>query len=101
MPDTSGAARLELDDNEGARALVGERSENLRLIEKKLGITIGQRGNVLLLSGDPENVALAERLLAQLSELIAKKFPVGLEDVDQALRVLQADPTAQIGDIFL
>ena len=87
MAETAGGARLTLEDNEGARALVGGRSENLKLIEKKLGITIGQRGNVLLLSGDPVQVELAERLLAQLNELIHKKYPVGLEDVDQAIRI--------------
>ena len=97
----SAGARVELPDNEGARALAGGRSENLKLIEKKLGVAIGQRGNVLLLSGDPDKVQLAERLLAQLTELIRKKFPVGLEDVDQAIRVLQADPTAQLADLFL
>jgi len=100
MADTAGA-RLELLDNEGARALAGGRNENLKLIEKKLGVAIGQRGNVLLLSGDPDKVALAERLLGQLQALIHKKYPVGLEDVDQAIRVLQTDPNAQLQDIFL
>jgi phosphate starvation-inducible PhoH-like protein len=100
MPDPSGA-RLELLDNEGARALAGGRSENLKLIEKKLGVTIGQRGNVLLLSGDPAQVAVAERLLGQLHELVQKHYPLGLSDVDQAIRVLQADPDAQLQDIFL
>ncbi len=101
MADTAAGSRLELQDNENARALAGGRSENLKLIEKRLGVTIGQRGNVLLVSGEPGKVAIAERLLAQLQELIAKRYPLGLEDVDQAIRVLQGDPKAELKDIFL
>src|SRR5207249_341628 len=81
------SARLELIDNDGARALAGGRSENLRLVEKRLGVHIGQRGNVFLISGDPDRVQLAERLLAQLNTLIEKKYPLGLEDVEQACKV--------------
>ena len=100
MAETAGA-RLELLDNEGARALAGGRSENLKLIERRLSVAVGQRGNVLLLSGDPGQVALAERLLGQLNDLVQKKYPLGYEDVEQAIRMLQADPAAQLQDVFL
>ena len=99
MADPS--ARLELPDNDGARALAGGRSENLKLIEHRLGVQIGQRGNVLLISGEPAKVALAENLLEQLQDLIQRKYPLGLEDVEQASKVLLADPHAQLRDIFL
>ncbi|HZX65119.1 MAG TPA: PhoH family protein, partial [Myxococcales bacterium] len=95
------SARLELTDNEGARALAGGRSENLRLIERRLSVHIGQRGNVFLISGDPARVQLAERLLAQLNALVEKKYPLGLEDVEQATKVLMADPEADLREIFL
>ena len=95
------SARLELIDNDGARALAGGRSENLRLVEKRLGVHIGQRGNVFLISGEPDRVQLAERLLAQLNALIEKKYPLGLEDVEQACKVLLNDPGADLRDIFL
>ena len=95
------SARLELIDNDGARALAGGRSENLRLVEKRLGVHIGQRGNVFLISGEPDRVQLAERLLAQLNALIEKKYPLGLEDVEQACKVLLSDPGADLRDIFL
>src|SRR5436309_841550 len=95
------SARLELTDNEGARALAGGRSENLRLIERRLAVHIGQRGNVFLISGDPARVQLAERLLAQLTELIQRKYPLGLEDVEQASKVLLSDANADLREIFL
>src|ERR671924_760232 len=95
------SARLELVDNDGARALAGGRSENLRLIEKRFGVHIGQRGNVFLISGEPDRVQLAERLLGQLNALIEKKYPLGLEDVEQASKVLLSDANADLKDIFL
>src|SRR5256885_6252135 len=95
------SARLELLDNDGARTLAGGRSENLKLIEQRFGVHIGQRGNVFLISGEPERVVLAEKLLAQLTELIQRKYPLGLEDVEQASKVMLADPAANLKDIFL
>src|SRR5216110_1704276 len=95
------SARLELLDNDGARTLAGGRSENLKLIEQRFGVHIGQRGNVFLISGEPDRVGLAERLLAQLNALIEKKYPLGLEDVEQASKVLLNDPGADLRDIFL
>src|SRR2546429_6215216 len=70
------SARLELLDNDGARTLAGGRSENLKLIEQRFGVHIGQRGNVFLISGEPGKVELAEKLLAQLTELIQRKYPL-------------------------
>jgi phosphate starvation-inducible PhoH-like protein len=95
------SARLELEDNDGARTLAGGRSENLKLLEKRLGVHVGQRGNVFLLSGAPDKVALAENVMGQLIALIGKKYPLALEDVEQAIKVLQADPGADLKEIFL
>src|SRR3954471_9810143 len=95
------SARLELLDNDGARTLAGGRSENIKLIEQRFGAPIGQRGNVFLIAGEPDRVGLAEKLLGQLNQLIQRKYPLGLEDVEQASKVLLADPDADLKEIFL
>ena len=95
------SARLELQDNEEVRALTGGRGEHLKLIERRLAVQIGQRGNVLLISGAPESVGRAQRLLGALSELVQKHYPLALEDVEQSIKVLQADPDADLKEIFL
>ena len=94
-------ARLELLDNDGARALAGGRSENLKLVEQRLGVKIGQRGSVFLISGAPDRVELAENLLEQLHDLIQRKYPLALEDVEQASKIMLADPNASLKEIFL
>src|SRR5947209_11875818 len=95
------SARLELLDNDGARTLAGGRSEILMLSEQLFCVHIGQRGNVFLIAGEPDRVVLAEKLLGQLNQLIQRKYPLGLEDVEQASKVLLADPAADLKDIFL
>jgi phosphate starvation-inducible PhoH-like protein len=95
------SARVELQDTDRARALAGGRGENLKLIEKRLGVQVGQRGTVFLLSGGGGQLALAENLLAQLQALLERGYPLGLEDVEQAIKVLLADPSADLRDIFL
>jgi len=95
------SARLELQDNEEVRALTGGRGENLKLIERRLAVQIGQRGNVLLISGAPEQVLQAQRLLAALTELVQKHYPLAHEDVEQSIKVLQANPDADLKEIFL
>ena len=42
-----------------------------------------------------------DHLLGQLDQLIQRKYPLGLEDVEQASKVLLADPDADLKEIFL
>ena len=49
----------------------------------------------------PAKGRVLKRLLAQLNALIEKKYPLGLEDVEQACKVLLSDPGADLRDIFL
>ncbi len=90
-----------MQDNDEARALTGGRGENLKLIERRLAVQIGHRGNVLLISGTPEQVGLAQNLLEQLNGLVQKRYPLSLEDVEQSIKVLQGDPRADLREIFL
>ncbi len=105
MPESqpNGAALevLELEDPALARALVGSRSENLRLVEQRCKVQIGQRGSTLRVSGDAAAARFAARVLRELYGLLEKGYPLGREDVDQALKVLGADPAVALADIFL
>src|SRR6185437_886912 len=49
----------------------------------------------------PDAVAQAQRLLTQLYELLKSGYPLYAEDVEQAIRVLGADPAARLKEIFL
>jgi len=80
--------RVEFPDNDHVRALCGAHNENLKLIEKRLGVQLGSRGGQLVVvSADAERAKLAERLLRELYELVASGYPLHLEDVDQATKL--------------
>jgi phosphate starvation-inducible protein PhoH and related proteins len=83
----AGSARVEFDDNEKFRALCGAHNEHLKLVERRLGVQAGSRGLLVVLTGEPARVQLAERLLRELYELVAGGYPLHLEDVDQATKL--------------
>jgi len=80
-------ARLEFEDNDRVRALCGAHNENLKLIERRLGVQVGSRGQQVVLQGEPGRVRAAEGLLRELYDLVAGGYPLHLEDVDQATKL--------------
>ncbi len=82
-----GSCRVEFEDNEKLRLLCGAHNENLKLVERRLGLQVGSRGLALLLQGEAARVKLAERLLRELYELVSGGYPLHLEDVDQATKL--------------
>ncbi|MHB8876127.1 MAG: PhoH family protein, partial [Myxococcaceae bacterium] len=81
-------ARVELGENDLARAVAGAQNENLKLVERRLGLRIGQRGAELLLSGPAEAVAFGARLFDELAKLVRAGRNVFREDVEQAIKVM-------------
>ncbi|MGE2690367.1 PhoH family protein [Mycolicibacterium pulveris] len=52
--------------------LLGSADENLRALERILAADIHVRGNALTLSGEPADVALAERVISELMAIVAR-----------------------------
>jgi phosphate starvation-inducible PhoH-like protein len=93
--------RLAFTDTQALRSLLGAGDSLLRQMAEITGVRARARGNEVVLSGQPEEVALAEAVTSQLYELIKNGYPVYEPDVDFAVRILAADPTASLKDIFL
>jgi phosphate starvation-inducible PhoH-like protein len=68
--------------------LAGAQNENLKLIERRLGLRIGQRGTELLLHGPADPVAFGARLIDELAKLVRAGRNLFREDVEQAIKVL-------------
>src|SRR5690625_1751930 len=64
---------LEPVDNERLANLCGHLDEHLALIEKRLGVSIGARGNLFSIEGDAAAVAVTQRVLKWLYQLSAKE----------------------------
>ncbi len=70
-------------------ALYGQNNENLKLIERELGIAIHARGNELTLVGKEDLVATGRALLEQLYALGRRGNSLESADIRRALAVLQ------------
>ena len=81
------SSRVEFEDNDKVRALCGAHNENLKLVERRLGVQVGSRGLQVLLAGEEGRVQIAEGLLRELYDLVAGGYPLHLEDVDQATKL--------------
>jgi phosphate starvation-inducible protein PhoH and related proteins len=68
--------------------LLGSADENLRALERILDADLHVRGNALTLSGEPADVALAERVLGELVEIVAGGQPLTPEVVRHSVAML-------------
>ena len=81
--------------------LCGEHNAHLQLLEKKMGLSVNVRGNCIHLQGGDWEVELAEKVLNQLYNLLENDYPLYLNDVDYAIRILSKDQSANLKKIFL
>ncbi len=82
-------ATISLDSREEAILLFGSRDQYLREIRTTLGMQqLVGRGNQVLLKGTDEQLALAERVFAQLRHLLRQQGSLSSEDVKTVLEVV-------------
>jgi len=102
-PSSSGVdvnAEVEVDDTSVLLALTGPHSELLKVLGEETEVAVGLRGNSILLAGDPERVALAERFLGEAAALVRGGTPLDANDYVRSLRALSTDPTIHLRQMF-
>ncbi len=92
--------RIVLDDNGAALLLFGQSNQNLKNIEREVGLAIAVRGNELTLVGAADRVALGRSLIEQLYQMAKKGRPLASSDIARAVALLAGDQNAQIKDVF-
>src|SRR6202044_3100725 len=68
--------------------LLGPADENLRALERILSADLHVRGNSVTLSGEPADVALAERAVSELIAIVANRQPLTPEVVRHSVGML-------------
>jgi phosphate starvation-inducible protein PhoH and related proteins len=68
--------------------LLGSADENLRALERILAADLHVRGNAVTLSGEPADVALAERVISELVAIVAGGQPLTPEVVRHGVAML-------------
>ncbi len=77
---------LDFENNDLLPLLFGEHNNNLKHLEKKLGIDIADRANTLILSGNAETIKKAKHILESLWSKLGKESDIGTEDIDALIR---------------
>jgi phosphate starvation-inducible PhoH-like protein len=93
--------KVSYPSHELVSALCGEHNSHLQLLERKIGLSINIRGNNLTLTGGDWEIELAEKILNQLYELLKNDYPVYVNDVDYAIRILSGNQSEDLKKIFL
>ncbi|MBI4590136.1 MAG: PhoH family protein [Candidatus Rokubacteria bacterium] len=101
MTEATVTRRVLLASEADLLPLLGRNDENLRALESLLGLRIVARGNEIILKGEEPQVARAERLLTQLSDLVHAGTPIHAAEVRAALRILADDEGADLRGILL
>jgi len=85
-------------ENERLANLCGQFDEHIRLLERRLGVDINQRGNEFTVIGDEHAVALAERTVRTLYDLTECKS-LATNDVHLHLQESELDHVADNSEI--
>lgn len=93
--------KLTFKNHDLLRILCGDQDSNIKMIEKRIGLSINIRGTDFILKGGDWEIDLAEKVLNQLYGLIKREFPVYPTDVEHAIRILSRDASANLKNIFL
>lgn len=76
--------------------LFGPLDENLKKIESLFNVTLRTNGNQILVDGEPDDVARAERVLDQLAEMIRDGHQITSADVKTAANLVSEDATVEV-----
>jgi len=100
--DTSQMSKkLTFHNNELLGMLCGEHNHHLKILEKKMGVSINQRGNQLILQGGDWEVELVEKVITQLYDILENDYPIYENDVIYAIRIISSNESADLKKIFL
>ncbi len=97
---TTVTRRITLASDVDLLPLLGRNDDHLRIVESALDVQIVARGHEVVFKGEEGQVAKAERLLAQLAELVRGGASLHPAEVRAALRILAADEQADLKSIF-
>jgi phosphate starvation-inducible PhoH-like protein len=91
---------LQIEDANVVREIAGELGAHLKWVADTLGIHVSQRGGTLRFASDDGSHHVAVRLFEELAALAASGHRIHPTDVRDGLRILAADPGADLSAFF-
>jgi phosphate starvation-inducible PhoH-like protein len=96
----SSLVSVHFDDHRIVRSLFGPEDTYLRSLEKALDVEVSARGGDVRIAGDPLSTSIAEQTLAQLYRLLKKGHPIIRSDIEDAVRMISRDRSANLEVLF-
>ena len=91
--------RIGIERMEETINLFGSFDENIRLLESEFQVTVVNRGGELVISGEPENVMLAEKAVQALLTLSAKGESISEQHVRYVIGLCRSGQSERIGEL--
>src|SRR5689334_24122976 len=88
-PPPRAQTKIIVGDPQKMVSLLGSNDEILRLVERSVTSDVHVRGNEITISGDPADNAKAERIFAELIELIEKGETLTPDSVRRTVGMLE------------
>src|SRR5688572_25851494 len=86
------STEVEIADSALLLALTGPGGVNLKPLEKALDVGVGLRGNTIRLVGSEKAVALAERTISELLDVVRRGTHLGEREVERSIDTLRRHP---------
>jgi phosphate starvation-inducible PhoH-like protein len=93
-------AEVEVADGQLLMALAGPGSARLLRLEQSLGIGVGLRGATIRLHGPADRVALGERVLAELLDVLQSGGTLRDDEIGTSVRLLSTYPDLRLREVF-
>ena len=81
--------QFEVSDGADLSALFGSFDENIKLLEKSLGVNVRARDNSLMLTGEEDNVDKASEVINMLMQIIARGEIIDSQKIIYAITMVQ------------
>ena len=87
--------------DEGVETLYGPYDENLRQLEVALSVKLRTSGSDVVIEGQPDGVARAERVFGQFAGLLRDGYRFQRGDMKTAAQLVQQNPNIELPEYFL
>jgi phosphate starvation-inducible PhoH-like protein len=85
---------------QGLKTLFGVQDQNIKYLETLLDLSIGARGNELLVDGDPQNIQTVEQILKDFAELFDQGNSFTDKELRDAFKQIAEDKAYSLKDYF-
>ena len=85
---------------QGLKTLFGVQDQNIKYLETLLDVSIGARGNELLIDGDPTDIRTVEEILRDFAELFEEGSTFSDKELRDAFKQIGEDRAYSLKDYF-